>query len=82
MVTTSLDHANADRELISAFVRLPLDDDAGKRQVILGLSQPADFIVRDIGTLGWNIAKIVAVLSLLCLVLSSTGCARPDSAAA
>lgn len=71
LVTTSLDHANADRELISAFVRLPLDDDAGKRQVILGLSQPADFIVRDIGTLGWNIAKIVAVLSLLSLVLSA-----------
>jgi diguanylate cyclase (GGDEF)-like protein len=71
LVTTSLDHANTDRELISAFVRLPLDDDAGKRQVILGLSQPADFIVRDIGTLGWNIAKIVAVLSLLSLVLSA-----------
>lgn len=71
LVTTSLDHTNADRELISAFVRLPLDDDAGKRQVILGLSQPADFIVRDIGTLGWNIAKIVAVLSLLSLVLSA-----------
>lgn len=71
LVTTSLDHANADRELISAFVRLPLDDDAGKRQVILGLSQPADFIVRDIGTLAWSIAKIVAVLSLLSLLLSA-----------
>ena len=71
LVTTSLDHANADRELISAFVRLPLDDDSGKRQVILGLSQPADFIVRDIGTLGWSIAKIVAVLSLLSLLLSA-----------
>jgi len=71
VVTTSLDHANADRELISAFVRLPLDDDAGERQVILGLSQPADFIVRDIGTLGWSIAKIVAVLSLLSLLLST-----------
>lgn len=71
VVTTSLDHANADRELISAFVRLPLDDDAGERQVILGLSQPADFIVRDIGTLGWSIATIVAVLSLLSLLLST-----------
>lgn len=71
LVTTSLDHANADRELISAFVRLPLDDDSGKRQVILGLSQPADFIVRDIGTLAWSIAKIVAVLSLLSLLLSA-----------
>jgi diguanylate cyclase (GGDEF)-like protein len=71
LVTTSHDHANADRELISAFVRLPLDDDSGKRQVILGLSQPADFIVRDIGTLGWSIAKIVAVLSLLSLLLSA-----------
>ena len=71
VVTTSLDHANADRELISAFVRLPLDDDAGERQVILGLSQPADFIVRDIGTLGWSIATIVAALSLLSLLLST-----------
>ena len=59
------------RELISAFVRLPLDDDAGKRQVILGLAQPADVVVRDIGTLGWSIAKTVVILSLLSLLLST-----------
>lgn len=71
LVTTRIEHNSADRELISAFVRLPLDDDAGKRQVILGLSQPADFVVRDIGILGWNIAKIVALLSLLSVLLSA-----------
>ncbi len=62
---------HAERELISAFVRLPLDDDAGKRQVILGLSQPAERITRDIGLLGWAIAKLVAILSLLSLLLSA-----------
>ena len=39
--------------------------------MILGLSQPADFVVRDIGILGWNIAKVVALLSLLSVLLSA-----------
>lgn len=58
-------------ELVASFVRLQLDEHDTQRFVILGLAQPAAFIVSDAHQLGWSISKIVLILSLLTVLLSA-----------
>lgn len=62
---------NDTQELVATFVRLPLTNDPNGRFVILGLSQPEAFIVQEARLLGWTIAKIVAILSVLTVLLSA-----------
>ncbi|MDO8696950.1 MAG: GGDEF domain-containing protein [Pseudomonas sp.] len=58
-------------DLVSSFVRVQLDEHDAQRFVILGLAQPAEFIVSNAHQLGWSISKIVAILSLLTILLSA-----------
>jgi diguanylate cyclase (GGDEF)-like protein len=58
-------------ELVASFVRLQLDPQDPQRFVILGLAQPADLIVSNARQLAWSIAKIVAAISLLTLLLAA-----------
>jgi diguanylate cyclase (GGDEF)-like protein len=58
-------------ELVASFVRLQLDAQDPQRFVILGLAQPAEFIVNDARRLAWSIAKLVAILSLLTILLAA-----------
>ncbi|MDP3848323.1 MAG: diguanylate cyclase [Pseudomonas sp.] len=60
-----------DQSLVASFVRLQLDEHDTQRFVILGLAQPAAFIVSDAHQLGWGIAKVVAILSLLTVLLAA-----------
>jgi diguanylate cyclase (GGDEF)-like protein len=58
-------------ELVTSFVRVQLDAQDPQRFVILGLAQPADFILSDARQLAWNIAKMVAILSVLTILLAA-----------
>lgn len=57
--------------LVATFVRLQLDEQDDQRFVILGLAQPFELIVSDAQQLGWSIAKIVASISLLTVLLAT-----------
>ncbi|MBP8184930.1 MAG: diguanylate cyclase [Pseudomonas sp.] len=61
----------ADAELVASFVRVQLDPHDPQRFVILGLALPAEFIVSNARQLAWNIAKIVAMVSLLTILLAA-----------
>lgn len=58
-------------ELVASFVRVQLDAQDQQRFVILGLAQPTDFILSDARQLAWSIAKLVAILSLLSMLLAA-----------
>ncbi len=58
-------------ELVASFVRLQLDPQDSRNFVILGVAQPAEFIVSNARQLAWSIAKIVALVSLLSVVLAT-----------
>jgi diguanylate cyclase (GGDEF)-like protein len=63
--------SSRDNERVASFVRVQLDEHDAQRFVILGLAQPAEFIIRDAHQLGWSIAKVVAILSLLSVLLAA-----------
>jgi diguanylate cyclase len=58
-------------ELVASFVRLQLDAQDPSNHVILGLALPAEDIVSDARQLAWRIAKLVATLSLLTILLAA-----------
>ncbi|MBX9914804.1 MAG: diguanylate cyclase [Pseudomonadaceae bacterium] len=58
-------------ELVASFVRLQLDPQDPQRFVVLGLAQPAEYILSSARELAWSMAKVVAVVSLLTILLAA-----------
>lgn len=63
--------AAKDDKLVASFVRLHLDARDQQDFVILGLAKPAEIIVNDARQLAWRIAKLVAIVSLLTILLAA-----------
>ena len=72
--------SEARRDMLAAFVRLPVGDLEAERFVVLGMAQPEDHVLAETQQLGQRIAQVVLLASLLAVltaILASRALSRP-----